>query len=283
MMKLSDTYQLSNGVRIPILGFGTWQTPDGEIAFESVKKALRVGYRHIDTAAAYGNEASVAKAIKASKIPRNKIFLTTKLNSDALDYDSAKQAIDRSLSKMNLDYIDLLLIHWPNPLATRPHFEERNAAVWQAMEAGVGEGKIKSLGVANFQSHHLDALYQSAKIKPVVNQIYCNPSDQQETIVAYNRAHDILTEAYSPLGTGEIFRIKALEDLARKYQHTVAQIVLRWHLQKGYLPLPKSVTPTRIEENIKLFDFSLQDDDMAFIDRLHGALLPHKFPDQVQF
>ena len=282
-MGLSDTYQLANGVQIPKVGFGTWQSPDGEVAYEAVKTALVTGYRHIDTAQAYGNEQSIGEAIKDSGIARDELFITTKLWNFVSTYEEAVSSIDESLEKLGLEYIDLLLIHWPNPVKTRPDFKLRNSELWRAMEEAHEAGKIRALGVANFQPHHLDALFETAKIKPVVNQIYSNPSDQQEDIVVYNKAHDLLTEAYSPLGTGEIFKILALGEIAEKYDKTVAQTVLRWHLQKGYLPLPKSITPNRIKENAQIFDFELTDEDMMFIDQLHGALLPHKYPDNVQF
>ncbi|MFC4651632.1 aldo/keto reductase [Lactococcus nasutitermitis] len=282
-MSLTDTYNLSNGIKIPKIAFGTWQTPDGDIAYQSVKTALELGYRHIDTAQAYGNENSIGQAIKDTNISRDKLFITTKLWNQVIDFPSAQRAIDESLMRLKCDTIDLLLIHWPNPLATRPNFAERNSEVWRAMEEAVTAGKVSSLGVSNFQTHHLDALFKTATIKPVVNQIYCNPSDQQEEIVTYNNMHNLLTEAYSPLGTGEIFKIRALNTIAQKYDKTVAQVVLRWHLQKGYLPLPKSVTASRIKENTEIFDFNLSDGDMTFINQLHGALLPHKFPDNVQF
>lgn len=283
MMSLSDTYSLANGKKIPQIGFGTWQSPDGAVAYEAVKVALETGYRHIDTAQVYGNESSIGRAIKDSGLPRNEIFVTTKLWNFVSTYEEAKKSIDESLEKLGLDYIDLMLIHWPNPVKTRPDFKTRNAALWRAMEEAHEAGKILSLGVANFQPHHLEALFETARIKPVVNQIYSNPSDQQESIVEYNRKHDLLTEAYSPLGTGEIFKILALRQIAEKYDKTVAQTVLRWHLQKGYLPLPKSITPSRIKENAQIFDFELTDADLTFIDQLHGALLPHKYPDHVQF
>jgi diketogulonate reductase-like aldo/keto reductase len=282
-MSLTDTYSLSNGVKIPKVGFGTWQSPDGDVAYEAVKTALEVGYRHIDTAQTYGNEKSIGQAIKDSGIPREELFVTTKIWNFVSNYEEAVASIRESLEKLDLAYIDLMLIHWPNPMKTRPDFAKRNQALWKAMEEAHEAGKIRALGVANFQPHHLDELLKIAKIKPVVNQIYSNPSDQQEEIVAYNDAHNLLTEAYSPLGTGEIFKILALGKIAEKYKKTVAQTVLRWHLQKGYLPLPKSVTPARIKENAEIFDFELTSEDMTFIDHLHGALLPHKFPDNVQF
>src|SRR5699024_1937218 len=234
-MSLTDTYTLANGETIPKVGFGTWQTPDGDVAESAVLSALKAGYRHIDTAAIYGNEESVGRGIAKSKVAREDLFVTTKLWNSNHSYELAQKAIDESLQKLGLDYVDLYLIHWPNPKEFRENWQKANAQAWKAMEEAVEAGKIRSLGVSNFRSHHLDALMQTAKIKPVVNQIYLNPSDQQEEVVAYNQKHDILSEAYSPLGTGKIFTVPELKEIAATYKKTVSQIVLRWSLQHGFL------------------------------------------------
>ncbi len=191
--------------------------------------------------------------------------------------------MDESLEKLGLDYVDLYLIHWPNPKAFRPDFEKRNLAVWKAMEAGLKAGKTRAIGVSNFHPRHLKPLLKFAEIKSAVNQIMVNPSDQQEEIVSFNVDNNILTEAYSPLGTGKIFEVAELADLANKYNKTIAQVVLRWSLHKGYLPLPKSVTPARIKENAEIFDFDLSIEDNAFIDSLHGKAGLAKNPDEVDF
>nr|WP_218841985.1 aldo/keto reductase [Lacticaseibacillus absianus] len=271
MTKLTDTYTLSNGVEIPIVGFGTWQTPDGDVAKTSVEAALAAGYRHIDTAAAYGNEASVGAGIKASGVAREDLFLTTKLWNADHGYDAAKQALDLSLRKLGVDYVDLYLIHWPNPAKFRDHWEQVNADTWRALEEAYKAGKARAIGVSNFRPHHLDALLRTATITPMVNQIFLNPSDLQPEVVAYNQAHGILSEAYSPLGTGKIFDVPALQKMAARYDKTVAQLVLRWSLQHDFLPLPKSVHEDRIRENAALFDFELSHHDMAQIDALHGV------------
>lgn len=282
-MGLNDTYKLANGVEIPVVGFGTWQTPDGQVAEDSVLAALKAGYRHIDTAAAYGNEESVGRGIKASGIPREELFVTTKLWNKHHSYDLAKQAIEDSLTKLGLDYLDLYLIHWPNPIDFRDNWEQANADSWRAMEEAVEAGKIRAIGVSNFMPHHLDALYKTAKIKPVVNQIFLNPSDLQPEVVAYNEEHDILSEAYSPLGTGKIFEVAELKEVAEKYNKTVAQVVLRWSLQHGFLPLPKSVHEDRIKENAEIFDFELSEDDVKLIDGLRGVAGLSKNPDEATF
>ena len=282
-MSLTDTYTLSNGQTIPVVGFGTWQTPDGDVAEASVLAALKAGYRHIDTAAAYKNEESVGRAIAKSGVPREEIFLTTKLWNDSHSYELAQKAIDTSLTKLGVDYLDLYLIHWPNPVAFRDNWKEANAGAWRAMEEAVEAGKIRSIGISNFMPHHLDALLETAKIKPVVNQIFLNPSDLQEEVVAHNKKHDILSEAYSPLGTGKIFAVEELKTLADKYGKTVAQVVLRWSLQHGFLPLPKSVTESRIIENGQLFDFELSEEDMKAIDQLKGVAGQTNDPDNTTF
>ncbi|MDR2833876.1 MAG: aldo/keto reductase [Streptococcaceae bacterium] len=280
-----ETYTLSNGVKIPTVGFGTWQAENGEQAKNSVLEALKAGYRHIDTASAYKNEESVGKAIRESGIPREEIFVTTKLGSRFHSYELAKVAIKESLERLGLDYLDLYLIHWPNPIALRDNlWQEANAGTWQAMEEAYNEGKIRAIGISNFRKHHIEELMKTAKITPQVNQIFLNPSDQQEELVAYSTQLGMICEAYSPLGLGRIFEIKELADLAEKYNKSVAQLVLRWSLQKGFLPLPKSVTPERIAENIQLFDFEITPEDMEYISTsFKGVAGVTSDPDNVSF
>lgn len=271
MAKLTDTYELNNGVKIPIVGFGTWQTPDGDVAEKSVEEAIAAGYRHIDTAFAYGNEKSVGKGIKDSGVARDQLWVTSKLTGNDHGYENTKKAIDKSLNNLGLDYLDLFLIHWPNPIAYRDSWEKTNADTWRAMEEAQKAGKLRTIGVSNFRPKHLDALLKTATVTPQVNQIFLNPSDLQPEVVAYNDAHDILSEAYSPLGTGKIFAVDELKTMSEKYSKTVAQVVLRWSLQHGFLPLPKSVHEARIIENTKLFDFEIDEADMKTIDGLRGV------------
>ncbi|MGX7060209.1 aldo/keto reductase [Vagococcus humatus] len=278
MKQVESDYVLSNGKTIPSIGFGTWQA-ENEVAKEAVKTAILSGYRHIDTAAAYKNEAGVGAGIIASGVSRDELFVTSKLWNTEHSYKQAQAAIDTSLSELQLDYLDLYLIHWPNPIGYRDHWQEANLESWRAMEEAVLAGKIKSIGVSNFYPHHLDALLPHVKIRPVVNQIFLNPSDRQQAVVYYNQQHNLITEAYSPLGTGKMFTIKELQELATKYQRSVAQVVLRWSLQKGYLPLPKSVTTSRIKENLEVFDFELSAADMLIIDGLQGVAGVAKDPD----
>lgn len=282
-MDLTQTYTLNNGVKIPIVGFGTWQTPDGDVAVQSVKAALSAGYRHIDTAAAYGNEESVGKAIKESGINRESIFLTTKLWNADHGYEKTKAAIDRSLQKLQTDYLDLYLIHWPNPAALRDHWAQLNAESWAAMEEAVKAGKIRAIGVSNFRKHHLTTLLQTAHIRPAVNQIYLNPSDLQPEVTILNDKYHILNEAYSPLGTGGLLNNEVVEKVAQAHGKTKAQVLLRWSLQHGFLPLPKSVHPAYIQSNAQLFDFTLTSDEMKQFDQLHGTAKLAPDPDKMTF
>lgn len=279
----SSAYTLSNGLKMPVIGFGTWQVKDGEEAYHSVLEALKLGYTHIDTAAVYGNEESVGRAIKDSGLPRESLFITTKIWNSNVTYEDAKKAIDESLKNLGLSYVDLFLIHWPNSNIFRPHYEKRNREVYKALEDAHFAGKIRSIGVSNFMPHHLKALLKTAKVKPVVNQILINPSDQQEEAVRFNEEHDILTTAYSPLGTGKLLSVELLTKLAQKYNKTSAQVALRWSLEHGYNPLPKSVTPQRIKENLDFFDFTLSKEDMMAIDSLKGQAGKAADPDNVNW
>lgn len=282
MKSLTDRFILSNGDKIPCLGFGTWQASDEE-AYNSVLQALKAGYRHIDTAAAYGNEESVGRGIKDSGVSRDEIYITTKLWNDTRGYDETMKAFETSLKKLGLDYLDLYLIHWPSPLKFRDNWQEANAESWRAMEELEKRGRIRSLGISNFHEHHYDALMKTATIKPVVNQIRVCPGDYPEEVINYSRKAGMLIEAYSPLGTGEIFDIKEMQELAKKYNKTIAQIALRWSLQKSLLPLPKSVTPSRIAENADVFDFVLSDGDMDIISSIKGGGGEATHPDTADF
>ena len=279
-----EEYQLSNGVNIPKIGFGTWQIPEGEEVYKSVTHALKVGYRHVDTAQIYRNEVGVGQAIADSDLAREDIFLTTKIWNDKHDYDLAKASIEESLEKLGVDYVDLLLIHWPNPKAQREQdaWKAGNAATWKAMEEAYRAGKVRAIGVSNFMIHHLEALLETADIKPHVNQVLLAPGCPQEDLVCFCRQHEILLEAYSPLGTGSIFDNPVVQNLAAKYGKSIAQVALRWSLQKGFLPLPKSVTPNNIEANLQIFDFELSADDVDKLDKLEG-IKSQKNPDEVDF
>mgnify|MGYP000721516181 FL=1 len=280
---LEDTYTLNNGVKIPIIGFGTWQTPDGDIAKHAVEVALNAGYRHIDTAAAYGNEKSVGQAIKNSGINRHDLFITTKLWNADHGYKSAKAAIDRSLQNLKVDYLDLYLIHWPNPVDMRDHWAEANAESWRAMEEAVQAGKIRAIGVSNFRKRHLDELLKTAEIKPVVNQIMLNPSDIQPDVVKVNNELKLLSEAYSPLGTGGLLGNETVNEIASEVGKSPAQVLIRWSLEHGFLPLPKSVHDKYIRANAEVFDFNLSSEQMNKLDSLHGVSGLATDPDAANF
>lgn len=283
MNSLTSTYKLSNGIEIPVVGFGTWQTPDGEVAVQSVKEALHAGYRHIDTAQGYGNEESVGRAISESGIPREDIFVTSKLGNGQHSYDLVMQSFEESLKKLQTDYLDLFLIHWPNPLGFRENWEQANADTWRAFEELYESGKIKAIGVSNFLPHHLETLSKTAKIMPMVNQIFLAPGELQESVVSYAHEHHMLLEAYSPLGTGKIFDVPEMKQLAETHKKSIAQVAIRWSLQHGFLPLPKSVTPSRIKENTQVFDFELSESEMATIDALDGVVGKAINPDTTQW
>ena len=261
------SYTLNNGVSIPVLGFGTWKAENGEVAYQAVLEALKAGYRHIDTAAIYQNEESVGRAIRDSGISRQEIFVTTKLWNTNHSYDEACQAFEESMEKLGLDYLDLYLIHWPNPKPLRENDEwkTRNAEVWRAMEDLYQEGKIRAIGVSNFLPHHLDALLETARIIPAVNQVRLAPGVYQEEVVAYCREKGILLEAWGPFGQGELFDKKEVQEIATKHGKSVAQIALAWSLAEEFLPLPKSVTASRIQSNLDCFGIELSKEEREIL------------------
>ena len=285
-----DTFTLNNGVKIPCIGFGTWQTPDGEAAVNAVKAALAAGYRHIDAAAVYGNEASVGKGIKESGVPRENIFITSKLPNTARGHEQTIAVFEKTLKDLQLDYLDLYLIHWPNPTRFRHDWQRYNAETWKAMEELHKAGKIRAIGLSNFFDHHMDALLEIATVKPAVNQVRLCPGDAKDKLVKASLERGMLLEAYSPLGgtTGtrsstSITKAPLLLDLEKKYHKSPAQICLRWCLQKGFLPLPKSMTPAHIAANLEIFDFEMTDDDMKALSYLEGYPDPFPHPDETPF
>ncbi|MFJ8198320.1 aldo/keto reductase [Streptomyces sp. NPDC096152] len=253
---------LNNGVEMPQLGFGVWQVPDDE-AERAVGTALEAGYRSIDTAAIYGNEEGTGKAIAASGLSREDVFVTTKLWNSEQGYDSALRAFDASLDKLGLEYVDLYLIHWPVPA------KDAYVDTYKAFEKLLADGRTRAIGVSNFLPEHLERLIDRTSIVPAVNQIELHPHLQQHAARAFHAERGIATEAWSPLGQGKgLLDVPAIVAIARKHGRTPAQVVLRWHLQLGNVVIPKSVTPARIEENIQVFDFSLDDEDLAAISAL---------------
>lgn len=283
MKSLNDCFELHNGVKIPCVGFGTYQAQNGEIAVCAVKAAIALGYRHIDTAAGYGNEESVGIAVKQSGVRREDIFITSKLQNTEHGYENTMKAFEQTMKNLNMDYLDLYLIHWPNPIKYRNEWQSANAGTWKAFEELYKAGRIRSIGISNFHPRHIDELMKTAEIAPMVNQIRLCPGDTQNEVVDYCKERSMVLEAYSPLGTGRIFEVPQMQAIAQKYGKTIAQICIRWSLQKGYLPLPKSVTESRIRENAEVFDFELSAQDVQSISDLKGCCGYSQNPDTTVF
>ncbi|OEJ24184.1 oxidoreductase [Streptomyces agglomeratus] len=256
-MSKAPSLTLNNGVEMPQLGFGVWQVPDDE-AEKAVGTAIRAGYRSIDTAAIYENETGTGKAIAASGVARDELFVTTKLWNSEQGFDSTLRAFDASLAKLGLDYVDLYLIHWPLPS------KDAYLDTYRAFEKIYADGRARAIGVSNFLPEHLERLIGETSVVPAVNQIELHPQLQQARSRAFHAEHGIATEAWSPLGQGKgLLEVPTVVAVARKHGKTPAQAVLRWHLQTGNVVIPKSVTPSRIEENLDVFDFELDADDLA--------------------
>ena len=264
----NEFYTLYNGVKVPKVGLGTWQTKSGDDAYNSVKWALEAGYRHIDTAYAYGNEKSVGAAINDSNINRSEIFVTTKLPAEIKTYEGAKKHFYESLENLNTDYIDLYLIHAPWPWSNvGSDCTLGNIEVWKAMIEIYNEGKVKAIGVSNFHVKDIKAIEEATGFKPMVNQIRFFIGNTQEEITNYCQANDILIQAYSPLATGEILTKDILIDMANKYNTTIAKLSIRYCIERGCNPLPKSIHEARIYDNIDL-DFTIEKEDMEKLNKL---------------
>jgi diketogulonate reductase-like aldo/keto reductase len=257
---LQDTVLLNNGVRMPGFGLGVFKVADGDWVIQSVKAALRNGYRSIDTAAIYGNEEGVGKAIKASGIPREQLFVTSKVWNGDQGYDSTLKAFETSLRKLDMDYLDLYLIHWP----VKAHYLD----TWRALLRLFEEKKVRAIGVSNFHIHHLKNILEMSDVVPAVDQVELHPLLNQKELRDFCRGNSIQIEAWSPIMKGNL-ELPLLLELSKKYARTPAQVVLRWHVQHGIVVIPKSVHEHRIRENALIFDFALSDEDMAAIDALN--------------
>jgi diketogulonate reductase-like aldo/keto reductase len=268
MPALTDTFTLANGLEIPKIGFGTWQIPEGDAAYDAVATALTAGYRHIDTARAYGNEASVGRAVRDSGIPRDQIFVTTKLPAEIKDYDRAIASFETTERSLDLGPADLYLIHAPWPWSqVGKDCRAGNIAVWRAMEEFYAAGRVRSIGVSNFTGADIESLLSASTVTPLVNQIRYFIGHTQADVTAYCTEHRILVEGYSPLATGAILDNPEVGEIAQKYGKSVAQLCIRYLLEHDVLPLPKSTTPSRIVENADV-DFGISADDLTYLDGL---------------
>lgn len=278
-----DYKTLSNGVKIPSIGYGTYKTPAGEVCVDGVRKAVETGYRLIDTAAFYGNEESVKDGLIDSKVCRNDIFITTKLWNDDHGYDNALRAFEKSMKNLGLDYLDLYLIHWPIPLAHRDDWQKTVKETWKAFERLYDEKAIRSIGVSNFQERHLEYLLNNCNVAPMVDQIEIHVGYPETSVVDYCKAKNIAVEAWAPIANGKAFEIPVVKEVAARHGKTPAQVLIRWCMEKGVIPLPKSVTPSRIEENFDVFDFTLSARDVELLDGITevGRLGSH--PDSCNF
>lgn len=281
---MEKQFILNNNITIPAIGFGTWQTPDGQTAIDAIKSAVEAGYRHIDAAAIYKNEKSVGKGIHECGLERKDLFITSKVWNTERGYESTLKAFEKTISDLQLDYLDLYLIHWPANALQFSDWKAINAATWSALEHLQKQGKVKSIGVSNFLPHHLEALLETATIKPAVNQIEYHPGFMQNDCVQFCNSHNIQIEGWSPLGRGEVLENETLKEMASAYNKSVAQLCIRWALQNHVLPLPKSVTPQRIKENFEVFDFEITELDMNTINKMdHPSGGAGLNPDTVTF
>ena len=267
--------KLNNGITMPQLGLGVFAIPDGKEVREAIKIAFNEGYRSIDTATVYGNEKGVGQAIEESNIPREEIFLTTKVWNNDQGYDATLKAFQQSMDRLGVDYVDLYLIHWP--------VKGKYNDTWKALEKLYHDGRVRSIGVSNFKVHHLEALFKTAKVAPAVNQIELHPYLVQKELRDFCAQHDIKIEAWSPLGRGAVLGDPTLIQLGQKYGKSAAQVTLRWHIQYGIITIPKSSRAERIKENISIFDFDLEQGDMDIIDELNRNHRIGPDPDNFSF
>ncbi|WCK56685.1 aldo/keto reductase [Aneurinibacillus sp. Ricciae_BoGa-3] len=275
MRSLQDTTTLHNGIKMPKFGLGVWQVKDGDEVVNSVKYAIKAGYKSIDTAAIYKNEDGVGKAIKEAGVPREELFITTKVWNADQGYDSTLAAYESSIKLLDVDYVDLYLIHWP--------VAGKYKDTWKALEKLYNDGKVRAIGVSNFHQHHLEDLLANAEIAPMVNQIELHPLLSQVELRTFCESKGIKVEAWSPLGSGKLLDNPVIKEVADKYNKTVAQVILRWDLQHDIITIPKSTKEHRIIENAAIFDFELSADDMAIIDGLNKNERTGSDPDNFNF
>lgn len=284
MQSITDTFTLNDKNLIPCLGYGTWKTPNDKTAVESVKEALKIGYRHIDAAAIYKNELQVGQGIKESNIDRKSLWITSKVWNAERGYESTIKACQKTLDDLKLDYLDMYLIHWPASKKQFPQdWKKINQETWRALEMLQADGKVKTIGVCNCFPMHLDAILETAKVKPAINQIEFHPGYTQDEVVTYCKKNDIQVEAWSPLGSKTALANPIIVKVAKETGRTEAQVVLRWCLQQNILPLSKSLNPSRILSNTQLFDFKLSQSDMDLISSIKECGFSGHNPETIEF
>jgi len=274
-LHLQATTTLHNGVQMPWVGKGVWQVAEGEEVINTVKTAIKAGYRAVDTAMIYRNEVGVGQAIKESGVPREELFITTKVWNKAQGYESTLEAFEKSMDRLDLEYLDLYLIHWP--------VVGKYKDTWRALEKLYADGRVRAIGVCNFKEHHLEDVMKECTVVPMVNQVELHPQFSQKPLRDFCKQHNIQIQAWSPLGMGKLLDNEVLKGIAAKHGKTVAQVILRWDLQHGIVTIPKSITPSRIVENTKLFDFELDEADMLAIDGLNTNVRMGPDPDTFDF
>lgn len=261
--------KLLNGIQIPQIGIGTWQITDKEIIDSIIKESYQLGYQLIDTAAAYSNEIAIGRALVNNSIKREEVFLTDKVWNSYRSYNGVQEACKKSLKKLKTDFFDSYLIHWPASMKLYPEtWKDINAEVWGGLEAIYKQGLARSIGVCNFKIHHLEALMKTALIKPMINQIEFHPGINQEEMIKYCKKNNIILEASSPLGNGQILQNKTLLEISKSRRKTIAQICLRYSLQKGFVVIPKTTSKNRLLENINIFDFELTEEEIKILDSI---------------
>lgn len=282
MDSIQDSYVLSNGIKIPCVGFGTWKLQNDNHTVDIVKTAIDCGYRHIDTAYAYQNEEAVGRAIRECGLKRSELFVTSKLDNADHGYKKTLKEFEITMNHLGIDYLDLYLIHWPKPIKYRDNWQEANEGTWKAFEELYNAGNIRAIGVSNFLDHHLEALLETATIAPMVDQLELHPQYFQKDAVTYCKNHRMIVEAWSPLIRGQLEH-PILKQIADKHNKTVAQVLLRWSIQHGFIPLPKASTAERMKENAAIFDFELTPEDIDAMKALEalGSTGPH--PDTAIF
>ncbi|MDD4112723.1 MAG: aldo/keto reductase [Herbinix sp.] len=282
MNDIQDSYILSNGNKIPCVAFGTWKLPEADSTVDIIKTAIDCGYRHIDTAFSYYNEMSVGKAVRTCGLKRNELFVTTKLSNDSHGYENTIMEFEKSMSNLDIDYVDLYLVHWPRPLSIRNSWKELNEGTWKAFEELYKAGKIKAIGVSNFLENHLEAILDTATIAPMVNQLELHPQYVQRDVVEYCKDRRMIVEAWSPLIKGA-FDHPVLIEIAKKHNKSIAQVLLRWSIQNGFLPLPKASKRERMLENADIFNFKLTEEDIDAMKALESLGKTGAHPDTAEF